>query len=462
MHHFIVELKSMVYKKFRYQIILRVGLMVTTMVLIYLTSSEAAYAISSIILSLLFVAQVISLIRFTEQTNKKLTKFFESIRHADFTSSFTDNELGKSFEGLNKEFNEVISAFNKNKQEKEEHFSYLLTVIQHVSVGIIVYKKDGTVDVFNNAVKRLLRLPRLRKIKNLNVIDDQLPEKLMSMKAGDKSLIKVFVDDELLQLSMHATQFRMRGEEYVLVSFQDIHPELEQKEIESWQKLIRVLTHEIMNSITPISSLTETVDGILESHVTDEPSEEDIKEDMENVRQAITTIGNRSKGLLNFVEIYRNLTRIPKPNFRHFYVQDMFDRAFELLAPKFSEKDIQTMIKVFPKDLKVLADPDLIDQVLINLLLNAIDAVSDERVTNPKITIVASVNLNNRTTIEIADNGHGIKQDLLDKIFMPFFTSKKKGSGIGLSLSRQIMQMHKGSISVRSKQDEGAIFTMVF
>ncbi len=436
--------------------------MVTTMVLIYLTSSEAAYAISSIILSLLFVAQVISLIRFTEQTNKKLTKFFESIRHADFTSSFTDNELGKSFEGLNKEFNEVISAFNKNKQEKEEHFSYLLTVIQHVSVGIIVYKKDGTVDVFNNAVKRLLRLPRLRKIKNLNVIDDQLPEKLMSMKAGDKSLIKVFVDDELLQLSMHATQFRMRGEEYVLVSFQDIHPELEQKEIESWQKLIRVLTHEIMNSITPISSLTETVDGILESHVTDEPSEEDIKEDMENVRQAITTIGNRSKGLLNFVEIYRNLTRIPKPNFRHFYVQDMFDRAFELLAPKFSEKDIQTMIKVFPKDLKVLADPDLIDQVLINLLLNAIDAVSDERVTNPKITIVASVNLNNRTTIEIADNGHGIKQDLLDKIFMPFFTSKKKGSGIGLSLSRQIMQMHKGSISVRSKQDEGAIFTMVF
>jgi len=254
----------------------------------------------------------------------------------------------------------------------------------------------------------------------------------------------------------------MRGEEYVLVSFQDIHPELEQKEIESWQKLIRVLTHEIMNSITPISSLTETVDGILESHVTDELSEEDIKDDMENVRQAITTIGNRSKGLLNFVEIYRNLTRIPKPNFRHFYVQDMFDRAFELLAPKFDERDIQTMIKVFPKDLKVLADPDLIDQVLINLLLNAIDAVSNENVSNPKITIVASVNLNNRTTIEIADNGQGIKQDILDKIFMPFFTSKKKGSGIGLSLSRQIMQMHKGSISVRSKQGEGAIFTMVF
>ena len=309
-----------------------------------------------------------------------------------------------------------------------------------------------------------MRLPRLRKIKNLNVIEEGLPDKLMGMKAGDKSLIKVFVDDELLQLSMHATQFRMRGEEYVLVSFQDIHPELEQKEIESWQKLIRVLTHEIMNSITPISSLSETVDEILQGHEKETPTTTEYIEDMENVRQAIITIGNRSKGLLNFVELYRNLTRIPKPNFRHFYVQDMFDRAIELMSPKFDEKNINTTIKIFPKDLKILADPDLIDQVLINLLLNAIDAVSDEKakIENPKITIVASVNLNNRTTIEIADNGKGVKQDLLDKIFMPFFTSKSKGSGIGLSLSRQIMQMHKGSISVRSKQDEGAVFTMVF
>jgi len=454
----------MVYKKFRVQVIIRILLIVGTFVLMFVIHQETAYAISSIILAVLFLAQIVSLIRYTEQTNKKLTRFFESIRHADFTSSFTNKELGKSFEDLNNEFNEVIEAFNKNKTEKEEHFNYLLTVIQHVSIGIIVYKRDGKVDVFNNAVKRLLQLPRLREIKNLSVIEEGLPEKLLSMKAGDKSLIKVFVADELLQLSMHATQFRMRGEEYILVSFQDIHPELEQKEIESWQKLIRVLTHEIMNSITPISSLSETVDEILNSHEKEPPSPEDLKEDMENVRQAITTIGNRSKGLLNFVELYRNLTRIPKPNFRHYFVQNMFDRVIELLGPKIEEFNIETTIKIFPKDLKLLADPDLVDQVLINILLNAIDAVSgnNREGKSPKITIIASVNLNNRTTIEIADNGKGIKHDLLDKIFMPFFTSKTTGSGIGLSLSRQIMQMHKGSISVRSKQDEGAVFTMVF
>lgn len=451
----------MVFKHFRLQIILRITLIVITFLLVFFIHQQSAYAVSAFLLILLFIAQIIALIRYVEQTNKKLTSFFESIRHADFTTSYIDNELGKSFEGLNKEFNEVINAFNKNKTEKEEHFNYLLTVIQHVSIGIIVYKHDGTVDVFNNSVKRLLRVNHLRNVRNLAAISEELPDRLLNMQAGDKSLVKLFVEDELIQLSIHATQFRMRGEEYLLASFQDIHPELEQKEIESWQKLIRVLTHEIMNSITPISSLASTVKDILkDQQETNPPKTDNEKEVFEDVSQAISTIENRSKGLLNFVEIYRNLTRIPKPHFRYFSLQTLIVRALDLMDPKFQKYDIKCTYKIFPKDLKVLADPDLIDQVVINLLLNAIDAVAEEE--NSKITIVASVNLNNRITIEIADSGKGIKQDIMDKIFMPFFTSKQKGSGIGLSLSRQIMQMHKGSISVRSKQDEGAIFTLVF
>lgn len=435
--------------------------MIITILLIVFTYQQTAYMVSTIILSLLLIAQVVALIRFTEQTNRKLIRFFESIRHADFTSSFTDNELGKSFEGLNTEFNKVIAAFNKNKTEKEEHFNYLLTVIQHVSIGIIVFKRDGHVDVYNNAVKRLLQLATLRKIENLKEISVDLPDKLMQLKAGEKILLKLFIKDELVQLSIHATEFRMRGEEYVLVSLQDIHPELEQKEIESWQKLIRVLTHEIMNSITPISSLASTVSSMLNEYKNSNPQiNAEEREGLEDILNAIATIVSRSKGLLNFVEIYRNLTRIPKPNFRYFSVSELFDRSLELLQPKISQYNIQIKIKIFPQDLKILADPDLIDQVVINLLLNAVDAIKE--VPNPQITIVASTNLNNRTTIEFADNGKGIKQDILDKIFMPFFTSKKTGSGIGLSLSRQIMQMHKGSISVRSKPDEGALFTLVF
>lgn len=451
----------MVFRSFRIQIVLRIILIVITVLFIFLLHKETAYAVSTIILSLLLLAQVISLIRYTEQTNQKLKRFFESIRYADFTTTFTENELGKSFEGLYNEFNQVIEAFNRNKTEKEEHFNYLLTVIQHVSIGIIVFKKNGDVDVYNNSVKRLLQIKHLRKIEHLKSISEELPEVLMHMKAGEKSLVKLFIEDEMLQISISTTTFRMRGEEYMLASFQDIHPELEQKEIESWQKLIRVLTHEIMNSITPISSLASTVNGMLDEYAESNPElGEEEKELLDNIVHAISTIESRSKGLLSFVELYRNLTRIPKPKFRHFPVSSLFERTYELMNPKFDALNIEYNVRIYPQDLKLLADPDLIDQVLINLLLNAIDAVRE--VDKPKNTIVASVNLNNRTMIEITDNGKGIPQDILDKIFMPFFTSKKSGSGIGLSLSRQIMQMHKGSISVRSKQGEGATFIMVF
>lgn len=451
----------MVYKKFRFQVILRISLIIITLLLIFAFHQESAYAVSTLILSVLLLAQVVFLIRYTEQTNRKLTRFFESIRHADFMGSFVDNDIGKSFEVLNNEMNEVIGAFKKTKIEKEENFNYLLTVIQHVSIGVLVFKHNGAVDVYNNAVKRLLQVKHVRNITELKGISEELSTTLMEIKAGEKKLVKLYVEDELLQLSIHATEFVMHGDKYLLVSLQDIHPELEQKEVESWQMLIRVLTHEIMNSITPISSLASTVQDIIKEYRKDhalDPEEE--LEDIENIASAIATIEKRSKGLLNFVELYRNLTRIPKPHFRYFFIEDMFNRQVELMQSKIENQNIRVVTRIFPSDLKLLADPDLIDQVMINLLLNAIDAVKQKE--EGLITLMASVNLNNRTVIEVADNGIGIGQGSMDKVFMPFFTSKKNGSGIGLSLSRQIMQMHKGSVSVRSRPGNGATFTLVF
>jgi nitrogen fixation/metabolism regulation signal transduction histidine kinase len=451
----------MIYKRFRIQIMLRVIALALTCILLSFLLTQGEYRMSSIIVMVLILLETVSLILYTEQTNSRLTKFFEGIRHSDFSSSFSDKGMGRSFEDLSKEFNQIIKEFKKNRAEKEEHFNYLLTVVQHVTIGIIVFRRDGKVDVFNNAIKKILRLSHLRNIAELKDIKDDLPDTLMKMKAGDKLLIKLFLEDELIQLSVNATEFRMRGEEYLLVSLQNIHPELEEKEIESWQRLIRVLTHEIMNSITPISSLASTVHDILTDPETNEIHVENLSpDDIETIATAMFTIESRSKGLLNFVEIYRNLTRIPKPNFRHFRIRELFDRAHDLLKPKLDDLNIQCECKVFPDELMLLADPDLIDQVVINLLLNAMDAVKDQ--SNPIISITASVNINNRTTIEFADNGTGITPDLLDKIFMPFFTSKKEGSGIGLSLSRQIMQMHKGAISVKSKPGEGTVFTLTF
>jgi two-component system, NtrC family, nitrogen regulation sensor histidine kinase NtrY len=451
----------MVFNRFRIAIALRVILLALTLLVFFLLLEMPRYRFSSIIIGLLFILEILLLIRYVERTNRKLTRFFESIRYADFSSSFSDPGLGKSFEDLSREFNQVIEAFRKYRTEKEEHFNYLQTVIQHVSIGIMVYKSDGKIEVFNQALSKILKTRNIRNISELGKIKDDLPATLMGLKAGDSTLFKVITKDELLQLSITATGFRMHGEDFTLVSMQNISAELDEKEIESWQKMIRVLTHEIMNSITPITSLASTVhdmtirkeDGKVKMNVLDE-------EDTESVDSAITTIQNRSQGLLNFVEVYRDLTRIPKPNFRYFRISELFDRCSMLLKPKIEELGISCASKVFPPDLMITADPDLIDQVVINLMLNAIDAVKE--VENPKITILATINNSNRVIIDFQDNGTGIMPDIMDKIFMPFFTSKKHGNGIGLSLSRQIMHLHKGSILVRSKPEEGTVFTLVF
>lgn len=451
----------MVYKTFRFGVIARTIILVIALVVAVWLLRISGHLVSGFIMIAAIIFLITDLIRYVERTNRKLTIFLDSIRHSDFASSFSDKDKGKSFEDLARAFNEVINDFKKTRAEKEEHFNYLQTVVQHVSIGILAFRRDGKVDLLNNAAKRLFKMSNLRLIGDLASVKPDLPELLLHMKAGDKHLIKIFIEDELLQLSVYATEFRMRGEEYVLISLQNIGAELDEKEVESWQKLIRVLTHEIMNSITPISSLVATTRQMLYQSEDDEIVMNNLDpEDRENVLLALKTIQNRSQGLLNFVEIYRNLTRIPKPNFRYFEVKELFERASILLNPKFEQMCIRFTTKVLPADLMITADPDLIDQVTINLLLNAIDAVKDR--PDPHISMIASQNLNGRITIDVSDNGMGIKPDILDKIFMPFFTSKRDGNGIGLSVSRQMMYLHKGNITVRSKPGEGSVFTLTF
>jgi len=451
----------MVFKRFRIQVLLRLLLLAFSFFLLFYLIDKTRYNVTSVILVLVIIIQVIFLIRYVERTNTRLSQFLQSIKHSDFSSTFSDQGLGSNFEDLNRSFMEVIEEFKKYRAEKEEHFYYLQTVVQHVSMGIIAYSRDGKIDIFNNAVKRLLKVRHIRNVSDLSVLKEDLPETLLKLKAGDSTLFKLFIEDELLQISIYATEFRMRGEDYILVSMQDISSELDEKEIDSWQKLIRVLTHEITNSITPISSLASTVREMLLEEDKDKLLLRALdEEDLEGVQGAIDTIQKRSQGLLNFVEVYRNLTRIPKPNFRYYRVSEIFERTERLLKPKMQELGIECSNRVFPPDLMVTADPDLVDQVVINMILNAMDAVKG--IEGAKIGVLATVNNNNRIMIDIKDNGTGIKPDIMDKIFMPFFTSKKHGSGIGLSLSRQIMHLHKGSVTVKSKPGEGTIFTLTF
>jgi len=450
----------MVFNRFRVAIITRVILLlISGFILILLLNQFLPFTTGLFIL--LVTLQIIDLIRYVERTNRKLISFLDSINYNDFTVTFSDNNPGSSFLALNKAFNDVMTEFRKSRVEKEEHYNYLQTIVQHISIGIIVFLHSGKVVLTNEALLKMIGLNSLRNLKELKHVNKDLPDSLQKLKSGEKTLVKLFLDDKVSQLSIFATEFKMQNEAYTLVSIQDISSELEEKEIESWQKLIRVLTHEIMNSITPISSLAQTVREIMieenQEQIALRPLEQD---DVDNIANALNTIQRRSQGLLNFVELYRNLTRIPRPNFRYVSVKELVLRVRQLMLPRFEKDNIRFHLLIDPEQLMLTIDPDLIEQVMINLLLNACDAIKD--IEQSWIKLEAILNNNGRVTIEIKDNGSGITPDLMDKIFMPFFTSKRDGSGIGLSLSRQIMHLHKGTISVKSNPGNGATFTLIF
>jgi signal transduction histidine kinase len=316
------------------------------------------------------------------------------------------------------------------------------------------------VELINNAAKQLLKISQLKNIKALEPYSKKLVKTMFKLTAGEKALVKVDDNGELLQLAVYASQFKLRGQKFTLVSLQNIQSELEEKEMEAWQNLIRVLTHEIMNSVTPIASLASTVNDLLtDSPNQEKPIERIDTEIISDVRGALQTIEKRSHGLLNFVDAYRNLTRIPRPNLQIVSLSEFFSRLKKLMHSQITEGSIDLQVHIEPDNLQLAADPELIEQVLINLLLNAIEAVAKQ--PNPVIKIFAKLDDKGRITIQVIDNGTGISEEIAEKIFIPFFTTKKKGSGIGLSLSRQIMRMHRGSLGVLSKKGE-TIFTLKF
>jgi signal transduction histidine kinase len=336
----------------------------------------------------------------------------------------------------------------------------LQTVVQHVGIALISFSPDGKIGLINTAAKKLLGLRYLRNVRDLEIVDEKFARQVIKLQPGEKALYRVDVNGEMLQLAVYATHFQLQEKRYILVSMQNIGQELEETELESWQKLIRVLTHEIMNSVTPISSLASTVNRMLsEDGMTYYRKHEEI-EAVEDIRDAVETIEKRSNGLLNFVDTYRNLTRLPKPNFQIFSLSRIFKQIQQLMQPKVTEKKINFTTSVEPQSLELTADSEMLEQVLINLLINAIQAV--ENVLNAQIELKSWMNKQGRIVIEVSDNGPGIPEEVQDKIFIPFFTTKKDGSGIGLSLTRQIMRLHRGTISVNSKPNERTVFTLKF
>ncbi|MCL4511455.1 MAG: ATP-binding protein [Bacteroidetes bacterium] len=484
----------MIFKRFSVAVFARtVVLCLTVFLLIYLLT-KTTFIATPFIVALLIIAQIYSLIHYVQKTNRDIARFFDSIKYSDFSQSFRSNIKGSSFEDLNNAFSEVIEQFKKTRAEKEEHYRYLQTVVQHVGIGLLAFTSDGTVELMNTAAKKLFKINGLKNAAELSVISKPLVETLNKIKAGEKVLVKISDGNELSQLSIYATEFKLRESHYTLVSITNIQSELEEREMEAWQNLIRVLTHEIMNSMTPIISLSSTANSLLGGSMDEERDRIDMEKGttekgerktetshekseesfgtsrssvfpvpfsiLQDVKGALDTISKRSEGLLHFVDDYRNLTRIPVPNFQLVKVFSLFQRIEKLFSEQFLEREIDFSYSVEPSDLEVTADPDLIEQVLINLIVNSLTALSNSPA--PRIRLTGKIDNRGGILVQVTDNGTGIPPEIQDKIFIPFFTTKENGSGIGLSLSRQILSLHRATIGVHSEPNVETVFTVRF
>ncbi len=403
--------------------------------------------------------QVIELIKYNQRTNEKITRFLESIQYADFTSSFThDSQMGNSYRHLNQAFSKVMEAFRKTRAEKEEQVLFMRIIIQHINIGIISYNSEGKIGLVNNAAKHLLQITQFKDIHDLNRISPQFLKQILSLKTGEDLSVKI---NDSLHLNIRCTELKMGGKQWFLLSFQDISAALKQQELDAWQNLTKVLRHEIMNSITPIATLVNSLQTILEEDVYIENGKHLILEEgFEDLQEGLKTISGRSRGLVGFVNAYRDYTSIPEPQKSPLDVRALFEDICTLLRDDLELNQISLTIEIVPEDLNIMADKEQIQMILINLVKNAREAIEKSDIKTIQLT--AGRTLSNHPYIQVIDQGPGIQAASLENIFVPFFTTKNNGSGIGLAISRQIMNMHRGSLQVHSVPDKETIFTLLF
>ncbi|HSF55733.1 MAG TPA: ATP-binding protein [Algoriphagus sp.] len=399
------------------------------------------------------------MIYYVNSINHKLARFLDSIRFTDFSSSFTsDSKMGGSFREVNKAFNEVMDVFKQTRAEKEEQMLFLQVIIQHINTGIISFNAEGKIGVINNAAKHLLQIPQFRDIKDLGKLSPKLLKEVMDMKPGQRISFKV---NNGLHLIIQSASLKMGGQSWSLLSLQNINAELQSNELEAWQNLTKVLRHEIMNSITPISSLVESLRTILDEDSYVQKEGFLIKKDgFQDIQEGLDTIANRSKGLVTFVNAYRDYTNIPEPKKELVAVKSLFENVIGLMKEELKSNHIDIHTEIIPVDLELLCDPDQITMILINLVKNASESIQNQADRTILLRALGQGDLG--TIIQVEDHGSGIIPEALERIFVPFYTTKKTGSGIGLAISRQIMNLHRGSLQVTSTPNEKTVFTLNF
>ena len=411
-----------------------------------------------VLLTPVLAYQLVDLYKSQRKAQDELDQFVESVHYRDFSRYFDVKHAPAELQPLRHGFNEINSTFKVISKEKETQYQYLQKILELVDTGILSFQvDDGQIIWMNESLKRILQLPYLKTLQSLRRRDPALYELLTNIRPGEAKLSTALIDKAQVKLIISCTAFQTDGLQFKLIAFQNVNEAMDETESKAWQKLLNVMTHEIMNSVAPISALASTLKSRLDASAGDI---EDKTGALDDLGLGIETIQRRSEGLLRFAETYRNLNKISELHLEKLYVLDVFRNLQQLMLPTLEHKNIDLEIILKEPELQLQADLNLLEQVMINLLVNAMDAVKEK--TDPKIVLSAASLPKGKTSIKIADNGAGMSQEVIEKIFIPFFSTKKTGSGIGLSLCKQIMMLHKGNIQVQSVEGEGTAFQLIF
>ncbi len=417
--------------RFRLQTILQVALLMLSGLLLAWSIYATEFLAVPVVLAVIILLQVAALVRSVESHVDTLEDFFAAVNYEDFTRRYVEDDVDAELKGA---FNRVLARFQDARAERDVQAGYLQTVVRHVPVPFIVTRADGSISLVNNPARRLTGLSTMTHIDQLEALDPKLPSRIRSLEAGTQQLIETRVRGIPAELRVSVSEIRLDGGVERLYSIENLSGELTARESTAWRNLIRVLTHEIMNTLTPVTSLAQTTTDLL--------ANENASED---IRDAVQTIARRSDGLMNFVSRYRELLKVPQPELADVNVETALRGVVTLMAAEL--EGVETTVDVSPASLQLAADQALLDQVLVNVLKNALDAVRDGDA--PRIALTGGLEFG-RAVISIVDNGSGIDADSLEQVFVPFFTTRRDGSGIGLSLCRQIMTAHGGEIAIES------------
>lgn len=449
----------MVSKNFYIQIFMQVILLCISALGFVFFGLKENYVLSGLFF-IFIILQSLILIRFINHTNRKIAYFFEAIKNEDFTLRFPEQVHVKSLKELNRSLNMLNEKIQDIHLKNLAQEKYYQEILKQADIGILTFNKKGHILFANPKMEKLLNYEPLNHIKQLNQIDTKLYNLFSDLKPFDRKLIQLSNEREKKQVALKSTSLSLNNTELLLVVAQDIHKELDEKETDSWIKLIRVLTHEIMNTITPIASISDslikyfkTENDIVETNQIDENT-------IKNTVKGLEVIKEQGSDLMEFVQSYRSFLNLPAPNKSLVSAKRLLDKVLVLMDQNEKDESITFEVTINPIDLELFIDEKQISQVLINLIKNALQSLKG--VPSGTVKVTTGINLENRTFIEISDNGHGIPPDIIDKVFVPFFTTKEKGTGIGLSLSKQILHLHGGSLNVTSIPYQDTCFSMVF